>query len=1047
MKRTNSLAWLVSVALLTSAVSPAFGAERGAGPLPSVGSITGRVQNVVTGQYLNNVRVSIRGTDVIAFTDQAGTYRLANVPAGPVELEFFYTGLDPQRITVEVAAGQAAEQNVELTNVARYGANTGVVKLDPFTVASARETDADAIAINEQRFAPNIKNVVATDTYGDVMGGNVGEFLKLLPGVFWADFGQPDVQEVSVRGFASHMTTFSNDGAQLASAPTTATQRAFQVRQVSINNISRVEVTKVPTPSTRADAMAGSVNMVSKSAFERSTAQLRYSVNLTTNSALFSLEKTKDAFEEYNYSVFPGFEFDYTLPFSKDFGIVVTGQHSGLSNPQDFATRTYNTNAPNTDATVANPFLSQWGLVDAVRYSQRDTFNIRADWRPARHSVISAGILTGYNRGITGNYAIDFLTGTNPVPVPATGVRMSYGPDFTHGATGRGAVNMGGPGYNVQNSGAAVGGNLRYTYDDGTWKLEAGLAKSTSRFWRPRADDGFQRMTATLSMPVRVNLSRVNDVGPRQIEVFDNNNQQVDVYDVNNYVITTATAADVYTRDEMESGKVDLRRQFDFLPFPAALQAGGMRNVQKRDLTNNPQTWTFNGVNGDRSAAPFATRVYTGQSMYYNHVDTAMPWVSPALAWEAWQADPGLFTQTPVQVRNAARDAIRNSKFIQETVDAGYVQAEFRLFKNRLNVLTGVRYETTDTKGFGPAQDLSAVWQRNPDGSFARNAAGQRIRRPEAGAVNSLEELYLTETERGARSNRSYDGYYPSLHLNYNLTENLLARVAYARSYGRPDFADIIPSLVADEADLDEINDPTQSRGTINVTNTGLLPWTADNYDLSIEYYTSQGGLFSAGFFLKEVTDFFGTDARIATLTDLEELGLDQRFVGWQINTQYNSGDARISGVEFNLRHSLQVLGGWGRYFSVFANGTKLRLQGEKDADFTGFIRGSLNWGFTFTKNPITFGARWSYLAANRTGPVAAFGADGYQYAQFAHPTLDLNFSYQFAKNLAFFANAKNVADEPRLLHRYGSQTPDYARVFAYRRYASIISVGVKGTF
>jgi len=50
-------------------------------------------------------------------------------------------------------------------------------------VSASRETDGDAIAINEQRYAPNLKNVVAADSLGDVMDGNVGEFLKFLPGV------------------------------------------------------------------------------------------------------------------------------------------------------------------------------------------------------------------------------------------------------------------------------------------------------------------------------------------------------------------------------------------------------------------------------------------------------------------------------------------------------------------------------------------------------------------------------------------------------------------------------------------------------------------------------------------------------------------------------------------------------------------------------------------------------------------------------------------------------------------------------------------------
>src|SRR5690606_35360552 len=135
------------------------------------------------------------------------------------------------------------------------------------------------------------------------------------------------------------------------------------------------------------------------------------------------------------------------------------------------------------------------------------------------------------------------------------------------------------------------------------------------------------------------------------------------------------------------------------------------------------------------------------------------------------------------------------------------------------------------------------------DGSFVRNAAGDRIRKPKAGAVDSLEELRLILQERAYRASRSYDGYYPSLHLTYNVRENLLARVAYAKTYGRPDFVDIIPRTIVNQGDLDEeeLLDPTAVRGTLNIRNTGLKPWTADNYDFSLEYYTRQGGLFSAG--------------------------------------------------------------------------------------------------------------------------------------------------------------------------------------------------------
>src|SRR5687767_8788448 len=60
------------------------------------GSVTGRVQNAVIGRYLNNARISIKGTEIVGFTDEFGVYRLPSVPVGSIVLEVFYTGMDPQ---------------------------------------------------------------------------------------------------------------------------------------------------------------------------------------------------------------------------------------------------------------------------------------------------------------------------------------------------------------------------------------------------------------------------------------------------------------------------------------------------------------------------------------------------------------------------------------------------------------------------------------------------------------------------------------------------------------------------------------------------------------------------------------------------------------------------------------------------------------------------------------------------------------------------------------------------------------------------------------
>ena len=335
---------------------------------------------------------------------------------------------------------------------------------------------------------------------------------------------------------------------------------------------------------------------------------------------------------------------------------------------------------------------------------------------------------------------------------------------------------------------------------------------------------------------------------------------------------------------------------------------------------------TANGAMAASAAAtepaPYAYRVYVNKEHYARW---NFPGVYPARVHEAFVNDPSLFARTPAQVVSAAISRLNTSQYAEQSVNAAYIQGEARLLSNRLNVLAGVRFERTDVGGEGVLIDPSAAFVRNADGTFARNAQGQRIRRPEAGAAGSLQEVAVTRTERGYKANQSYDGLYPSLHLTYSIRDNFQARLAYAKTYGRPNFPDVLPSATIAEADLGEaeLADPNVVKGNITVTNTKLKPWTAHNYDFSLEYYTQSGGTFSAGAFLKDISDFFGTETKVATAADLDAVGFDTDYVGWLLQTKFNSGDARVSGVEFNLRHDLRRFGTWGRYFTVFANGTQ----------------------------------------------------------------------------------------------------------------------------
>jgi len=118
---------------------------------PATASVSGRVSHAATGQYLNNARVAVQGTNLVAFTDESGTYRLDRVAAGTVVLEVFYTGLEPQTVSLALVPSATMEKDIALVAPPRAGASGAVVKLGSFVVSDSREMDGAAIAINEQR--------------------------------------------------------------------------------------------------------------------------------------------------------------------------------------------------------------------------------------------------------------------------------------------------------------------------------------------------------------------------------------------------------------------------------------------------------------------------------------------------------------------------------------------------------------------------------------------------------------------------------------------------------------------------------------------------------------------------------------------------------------------------------------------------------------------------------------------------------------------------------------------------------------------------------
>ena len=250
------LVFLTAVVLTGTASLPLSAATSGTqNPAASTGVIEGRVFNSATGSALAKAQVTVAGTNLETLTDESGSYRLTGVPAGEARVSVSYIGMAAQTATISVPTGGVEQREFELVRSDGSASTGEVVRLQEFNVVADREMSAQAVAMNEQRHAPNIKNVVAIDEYGDQGDETIMNFLKFLPSVSIQDDAL-GAGSVSLRGFPANNTGVMVDGDEFSSARTASTRTVVLI-EVPMSNISRVEVTKVPTPDMPASGLGG----------------------------------------------------------------------------------------------------------------------------------------------------------------------------------------------------------------------------------------------------------------------------------------------------------------------------------------------------------------------------------------------------------------------------------------------------------------------------------------------------------------------------------------------------------------------------------------------------------------------------------------------------------------------------------------------------------------------------------------------------------------------------------------------------------------------
>ena len=217
------------------------------------GLVSGTVKDA-TGMTLPGAVLKLDRFNRYTVSDNNGYFEFLNVPAGSYRVEVEYLGYEPAVLEATVTAGG----NAVVDFVMQEGAQEiGAV------VVMGDQARGQAKALNQQKTNVNVSNVISAAQIGRFPDSNIGDALKRVPGIAMQN-DQGEARNIVVRGLASELNSVTLNGNRIPSAE--GDNRKVQMDVIPSDMIQTIEVNKTLTPDMDADAIGGSVDLVTRAA-------------------------------------------------------------------------------------------------------------------------------------------------------------------------------------------------------------------------------------------------------------------------------------------------------------------------------------------------------------------------------------------------------------------------------------------------------------------------------------------------------------------------------------------------------------------------------------------------------------------------------------------------------------------------------------------------------------------------------------------------------------------------------------------------------------
>lgn len=217
------------------------------------GTIRGHVTDTTHAGVLA-AQLRVNGTPLGGATDESGAFEIPHVPSGTRMVIVQRIGFVTDSVRVDVRAGAATTFDVTLRRSTQRLASM-IISTSP------RLNETQAQALEKQRNADNIVQVLSGDVIRSLPNANAAEAIARMPGIS-TERDEGEGKFVQIRGTEPRLSNVTVDGVHIPGTQTGA--RVAKLDDVPTDILGAIEVSKTLAADQDADAIGGSVNLVTK---------------------------------------------------------------------------------------------------------------------------------------------------------------------------------------------------------------------------------------------------------------------------------------------------------------------------------------------------------------------------------------------------------------------------------------------------------------------------------------------------------------------------------------------------------------------------------------------------------------------------------------------------------------------------------------------------------------------------------------------------------------------------------------------------------------